>query len=69
MRIKLLLITILFSFSAFSQNNVWKEVTTRDIASNKFAQRDNFPSQFDLYQTSITSVQGLLQKSPNRLKI
>ena len=68
MRIKLLLITILFSFSAFSQNNVWKEVKTRDIATNKFAQRDNFPSQFDLYQTSITSVQGLLQKSPNRLK-
>lgn len=68
MRIKLLLITILFSYSSFSQNTIWKEVRSKEMTTNKFVQRDNFPSQFDLYQTSLTSLQGVLQQSPNRLQ-
>ncbi|MGV9003342.1 zinc-dependent metalloprotease [Flavobacterium sp.] len=67
MRIKLLLLAIFFSLSAFSQRINWQKVNLTQIATNKFVQRDNFPLQFDLYQVSTIDLKNSLQQAPNRL--
>lgn len=68
MKIKLLLLIVFLSFSAFSQNIIWEKVTSREITKNKFVERDNFPNQFDLYQISTSVLKNTLLQSPNRLQ-
>jgi subtilisin-like proprotein convertase family protein len=67
MKIKLLLLALLFTYSIFSQSIVWKKVESREITKNKFVQRDNFPDQFELYQVSASMLKNILAQSPNRL--
>jgi len=68
MKIKLHLLIVFLSFSAFSQNIIWEKVTSREITKNKFVERDNFPNQFDLYQISTSVLKNTLHQSPNRLQ-
>ncbi|TDP58712.1 reprolysin-like metallopeptidase [Flavobacterium dankookense] len=68
MRKKLLIILFFFNLIAFAQDNLsWKSINSREITPNKTAARDNFASEFSLYQVPVNDIQQKLKQSPNRL--
>jgi len=68
MRKKLLIFLFFFNLTVFAQDNLsWKSINSREITPNKIAARDNFASEFSLYQVPVEIIQQKLKQSPNRL--
>lgn len=67
MNIKLLVPSLLFSLTMFSQTSFWRKPVTTEMTPNKVAQRDNFPEKFEVYQLNLTLLLNALQDVPNRL--
>jgi hypothetical protein len=68
MRKNLLILTLLFCFSVFSQNTNWTLTNKKSIRTNKNVTRSNFPENFILFSTNSTSLKNQFQNAPQRLK-
>lgn len=66
MKKTLLLIVVLFTISnSFSQNSIWKKVTSDDVTSPLLA-RESHPSEFLLYSLNMEVLKAKLATAPSR---
>ena len=64
---KITLLLLLLQSIVFAQQTRWEKASAQNLTPLKQVERSNFPKDFQLFATNITTLKSALQSAPNRL--